>query len=55
MDKLVKTVRDSKGFSPAFNSSVKVRKDKTSKFQLGKKTIAAVRNEFGGHEIKKWK
>ncbi len=53
INELVETVRDSKGFSPAFNSSVKVRKDKSSKFLLGKKTIAAVRNEFGGHEVKK--
>jgi len=41
------------GYSPAFDVAVKIRKDKTNKFILGKKTIAAVRNEFGGHKVNK--
>jgi 6-phosphogluconate dehydrogenase len=40
-------------YAPAFDAAVKVRKDKSKKFTLGKRTIAAVRNEFGGHAVKK--
>lgn len=50
---LEKTKKSVKGFSPGFDSAVKIRKDKSKKFFLGKKTIAAVRNEFGGHSVNK--
>ena len=50
----LKKTRDAvNGFTPAFDEAVKVREDKSKKFALGKRTIAAVRNEFGGHEVKK--
>ena len=43
-----------KGYATAFDAAVKIRKDKNKKrFSLGKRTIAAVRNEFGGHKFKK--
>jgi len=43
-----------KGYTPAFDVAVKVRKDKKKKrFTLGKRTIAAVRQEFGGHAVNK--
>tara|TARA_Y100000310_G_scaffold144610_1_gene143866 strand:- start:8920 stop:9810 length:891 start_codon:yes stop_codon:yes gene_type:complete len=42
-----------KGYAPAFDVAVKIRKDKSKKFSLGKRVIAAVRNEFGGHAVKK--
>ncbi len=38
------------GYAPAFDAAVKIRKDKTKKFSLGKRVIAAVRKEFGGHK-----
>src|SRR3990167_1842196 len=47
------TKKSVKGYSPAFDVAVKIRKDKSNKFVLGKKTIAAVRNEFGGHKVMK--
>jgi len=47
------TMKSVKGFAPAFDVAVKIRKDKSKKFTLGKRTIAAVRNEFGGHKVVK--
>jgi len=44
-----------KGYAPAFDVAVKIRKDKSKKFELGKRTISAVRNEFGGHAVEKSK
>ena len=42
-----------RGYAPAFDVAVKIRKDKSKKFTLGKRTISAVRNEFGGHAVTK--
>jgi 6-phosphogluconate dehydrogenase len=42
-------------YSPAFDVAVKIRQDKSKNFELGKRTIAAVRNEFGGHAVEKKK
>ena len=53
IDELKATKKAVKGYAPAFDIAVKTRQDKTKRFKLGKKTIAAVRNEFGGHEVKK--
>lgn len=47
------TVNAVKGYTPAFNVATKIRKDKSNTFKLGKKTIAAVRREFGGHAVTK--
>jgi 6-phosphogluconate dehydrogenase len=41
------------GYAPAFDSAVRIRRDKSSKFKLGKRTIAAIRNEFGGHKVER--
>jgi 6-phosphogluconate dehydrogenase len=51
IEELQQTKRDLKGYAPAFDVAVKIRKDKGKKFSLGKRTIAAVRNEFGGHAV----
>jgi 6-phosphogluconate dehydrogenase len=53
IDELQQTVKAVKGMAPAFGVAVKIRKDKSNKFILGKRTIAAVRREFGGHGVKK--
>ncbi len=53
IDELKKTVESVNGFAPAFNSAVKIREDESDNFSLGKRTIAAVRNEFGGHAFKR--
>lgn len=55
IEELNQTVRAVKGYAPAFGVATKIRRDKTSKFKLGKKTIAAVRREFGGHAVTKKK
>jgi 6-phosphogluconate dehydrogenase len=39
-------------YTPAFDVATRVRKSKSG-FILGKRTIAAIRNEFGGHAIEK--
>ena len=47
-----------KAYAPAFDEAVKIRKSKgkeAEKFELGKRTISAVRNEFGGHAVEKEK
>lgn len=53
IEELKKTKKSFKGYTPAFDVATKIRKDKTKKFSLGKRTIAAIRNEFGGHAVKK--
>ncbi|AJF61322.1 TPA: NADP-dependent phosphogluconate dehydrogenase [Candidatus Woesearchaeota archaeon] len=53
IDELIRTKNAVKGYAPAFDAAVKIRKDKSRKFALGKRTIAAVRKEFGGHEVEK--
>lgn len=53
IDELQKTKKAVKGYAPAFDVAVKIRKDKTNKFRLGKRIIAAVRKEFGGHAVEK--
>lgn len=45
------TVNSVKGYAPAFKVATKIRKDKSKKFNLGKRVIAATRREFGGHAI----
>jgi 6-phosphogluconate dehydrogenase len=53
IDELQDTKKSVKGFTPGFDVAVKIRKDKSKKFSLGKRVISAVRNEFGGHTVKK--
>src|SRR3989338_4661467 len=53
IDELQKTVKALKGFTPAFDVAAKIRQDKGKKFTLGKRTITAVRREFGGHNVVK--
>lgn len=53
IDELQKTKKAVKGYAPAFDVAVKIRKDKSNKFSLGKRVIAAVRKEFGGHAVEK--
>tara|TARA_Y100000310_G_scaffold341787_1_gene442098 strand:- start:1654 stop:2544 length:891 start_codon:yes stop_codon:yes gene_type:complete len=53
IDELRKTKKAVKGYAPAFDVATKIRRDKSKKFILGKRTIAAIRNEFGGHAVKK--
>ena len=53
LDELKDTKNSVEGFTPAFDTAVKIREDKSTNFSLGKRTIAAVRNEFGGHAITK--
>jgi 6-phosphogluconate dehydrogenase len=50
---LRKTVKAVKGFAPAFDIATKIREDKSNRFILGKRVIAATRREFGGHAIVK--
>jgi len=53
----IKELKDTKesveGYAPAFDVSTQIREDNSDKFTLGKRTIAAVRNEFGGHAVEK--
>ena len=53
LGELLETKKSVKGFTPGFDVAVRVRRDKSGKFKLGKRTIVAVRNEFGGHAVKK--
>ncbi|MCH8003259.1 MAG: NADP-dependent phosphogluconate dehydrogenase [Nanoarchaeota archaeon] len=53
IDELKKTAKSIKGYAPAFEIATKIRQDKSKKFILGKKVIAATRREFGGHAVKK--
>lgn len=53
IDELRHTKEAVDGYAPAFDISTQIREDQTDKFTLGKRTIAAVRNEFGGHAVEK--
>ena len=53
IEELQDTKKSVKGFAPGFDVAVKIRKDKSKKFSLGKRVISAVRKEFGGHKVKK--
>ena len=53
IDELRHTKEAVNGYAPAFDISTQIREDQTEKFTLGKRTIAAVRNEFGGHAVEK--
>lgn len=53
IDELKATKQAVQGFTPAFDEAVKIREDEGNDFLLGKKMIAAVRKEFGGHTVKK--
>lgn len=50
---LENTKKEVKAYTPGFDVAVRIRKDKSKKFSLGKRVIAAVRNEFGGHKVNK--
>ena len=53
INELKQTVKSIKGYAPAFEIATKIRVDKSKKFTLGKRMIAATRREFGGHAVKK--
>lgn len=53
LEELTDTVRSVKGFAPAFEVAREIRLDKGKKFTLGKRIIAAIRREFGGHGVVK--
>lgn len=53
IEELDKTKKAVKGYAPAFDAACAVRRDKSKKFLLGKRIIAAVRREFGGHGVAK--
>ena len=55
IDELRKTKKAVKGYAPAFDAAARIRRDKSNKFSLGKRVIAAVRKEFGGHAVEKKK
>lgn len=48
---LEETRRAVRGYAPAFEVATSIRKRKDGKFVLGRRVIAAVRNEFGGHAV----
>jgi 6-phosphogluconate dehydrogenase len=50
---LKKTKKSVGGFAPAFDAATKIREGKGKRFLLGRRVIAAVRKEFGGHAVKK--
>ena len=53
INELKQTVKSTKSYAPAFEIATKIRTDKSKKFTLGKRLIAATRREFGGHAVKK--
>ena len=53
INELKQTVKSIKSYAPAFEIATKIRTDKSKKFTLGKRLIAATRREFGGHAVKK--
>jgi len=55
IDELRKTKKAVNAYAPAFDVAAKVREDRSRKFILGKRLIAAIRNEFGGHALEKKK
>ncbi|HLD42821.1 MAG TPA: NADP-dependent phosphogluconate dehydrogenase [Candidatus Nanoarchaeia archaeon] len=50
---LEQTIKSVKGYAPAFEVAAQIRKDRSNRFPLGKRTIAALRREFGGHSVEK--
>jgi 6-phosphogluconate dehydrogenase len=54
-EELCATKKSVRGYTPSFDEAVKVRSMKSNKFSLGRRIISAIRNEFGGHKIKKIK
>src|SRR3989338_1405847 len=55
IEELKKKKNSLKAYAPAFDAAVKIREDESNKFVLGKKAIAAIRREFGGHAVEKEK
>jgi len=53
INELKQTAKAVKAYVPAFEIATKIRTDKSKKFTLGKRLIAATRREFGGHAVKK--
>jgi 6-phosphogluconate dehydrogenase len=51
----IKELRATKGkeYAPAFDVAASVREIKGKKFSLGRRVIAAIRREFGGHFVRK--
>jgi 6-phosphogluconate dehydrogenase len=52
-EELMNTKKAVRGYTPAFDEAVRVRSMGGSKFSLGRRVISAIRNEFGGHKVKK--
>lgn len=50
---LIQTVRDVKTPTPAFDASVRARKDSRRRTAMARRVINAIRREFGGHRIVK--
>lgn len=55
IEELKRTKNAVSAYAPAFDVAAKIREDKSNRFVLGKKTIAAIRREFGGHAVEKKK
>jgi len=53
IEELQQTKEAVKGYAPAFDESIKIRQSEGSEFELGRRVISAVRNEFGGHAVEK--
>ena len=53
INELKQTAKAVKAYAPAFKIATKIRRDKSKKFTLGKRLIAATRREFGGHAVEK--
>ena len=53
INELKQTAKAVKAYAPAFEIATKIRTDKSKKFTLGKRLIAATRREFGGHAVEK--
>src|SRR3989338_7348598 len=49
LQELRKTRKAVNAYAPAFDIATRIRLDKSNRFILGKRVIAAVRREFGGH------
>ncbi len=53
LEELRQTKNSVQGYAPAFDVAAQIRGDHSNTFSLGKRVIAAVRNEFGGHAVEK--
>ncbi len=53
IEELERTKNAVGGYAPAFDVATAIRKDTSGNFVLGKRLIAAVRNEFGGHAVER--